>query len=776
MNSMQTTLGTTRATPTNRPSRSFKGFASLAAGLLLISACGQSNDDAAGTATTADATAVAPSVAATTTVALANIDEARIINADAEPGNWMAHGRTYDEQRHSPLTQISDKTVKDLGLAWYWDTETTRGLEASPIVVDGIMYSTGSWSVVWAHNAKTGELLWKFDPEVPRSHGVYACCDVVNRGAAVWKGRVYVGTIDGRLIALNAEDGTQVWSEQTTDRDRAYTITGAPRVIKGSVIIGNGGAEYGVRGYITAYDANTGEQQWRFYTVPGNPDEPYETKALEEAAKTWRGDEYWKVGGGGTVWDSMAYDPELNTLYIGVGNGSPWNRYIRSPGGGDNLYLSSIVALNPDTGEYKWHYQTTPGDNWDYTATQHMILADMEIGGVERKVIMQAPKNGFFYVIDRENGQFISAEAYVPVQWATHIDPETGRPVESPDAQYANDLKTIQPGPLGGHNWHPMTYSPKTNLVYIPALGLEFKFAQNNAFKYDPKTWNLGIDFNLPGPATPDEIVDTLQKVKGHLAAWDPVKQEEVWRVQHDASWNGGLLSTSGNLLFQGLADGTFTAYTADTGEKVWSSPVHIGIIAPPISYMVDGEQYIAVVAGWGGAFGLTAGVPRHKSNTLKEGRILAYKLGGKEVLPEPKIAWMELPEQPKLVASADELANGQALFNNNCQVCHGAGVISSTGGVPDLRYMSDATHESWDAIVRGGAYTGKGMVSFAHVVDEQGSKDLHAYVVSVANASIGLCETEYRKNYPELLETACVKATPVAEVSQQEPKAGASR
>ncbi len=360
----------------------------------------------------------------------ATVDSERVTNANSEPGNWLAHGRTYDESRFSPLTKINADNVGELGLAWYFDTGTDRGLEASPIVVDGVMYTSGSWSVVFANNAKTGELIWSYDPKVPKEWGAKACCDVVNRGVAVWKGRVYVGTIDGRLIALDAVTGEVAFDVNTIDRTKPYTITGAPRIVNDKVIIGNGGAEYGVRGYVTAYDTTSGEQVWRFYTVPGDPEQPFENPILEEAAKTWTG-RWWTMGGGGTVWDSMAYDPELNLLYIGVGNGSPWNQFLRSPGGGDNLFLSSVVALNPDTGEYVWHYQTTPGDTWDYTATQHMILADLMIEGEVRKVIMQAPKNGFFYVLDRVTGEFISADAYVPITWATSVDPETGRPVET---------------------------------------------------------------------------------------------------------------------------------------------------------------------------------------------------------------------------------------------------------------------------------------------------------------------------------------------------------
>ncbi len=691
--------------------------------------------------------------------ATAGINTARIAAADAEPGNWLSHGRTYDEQRYSPLASLNADNVADLSLAWYFDTGTTRGLEATPIVVDGVMFSTGSWSVVWAHDARTGELLWEYDPMVPREWGKYACCDVVNRGVAAYEGHIYVGTLDGRLVALDAASGEPAWEVQTTDRNRPYTITGAPRIVKGKVIIGNGGAEYGVRGYVSAYDVDTGEMVWRFYTVPGDPAKPFENRAMEVAAGTWRGGKWWEVGGGGTVWDSMAYDPELNLLYVGVGNGAPWNRYIRSPGGGDNLYVSSILALNPDNGSLVWHYQTTPGDTWDYTATQHMILADIEIEGEPRKVLMQAPKNGFFYVLDRSNGELLSAEAYVPVTWATHVDLETGRPVENPDAHYANDTKTIQPAPYGGHNWHPMTYSPDTGLVYIPALELSFKYAQDNAFQHEPGEWNTGVDFANIAPAKDaDTLISDLKAVRGHLAAWDPVTQQEVWRVQHTMSWNGGLLSTAGNLLFQGRADGAFAAYRADTGELLWEFPAQVGIIAAPVTYSIDGEQYVTVVAGWGGAFGLASGVPRHRNNVLTEGRILTFKLGGEATLPAVNVAFIDLPEPPAMETTPEQVAHGDALYHQYCAVCHGPGATASSGGMADLRYANAATHASWDAIVRGGAYVGKGMAKFDHVLEADDAEAVRAYVVAQTRATIALCQSAYRENYPELLDTACTR------------------
>jgi PQQ-dependent dehydrogenase (methanol/ethanol family) len=744
--------------------RSSAAVAALA--MIILTGCSEERADpvqpppeAVTTAGTQAATASA--VAERLRAAAGSIDASRI-NA-AEPEQWLAHGRTYAEDRFSPLGKINVDNVAGLGLAWHWDTGTTRGLEATPIVVDGVMFTTGSWSVVFAHDAKTGEALWQYDPQVPRAWGKYACCDVVNRGVAVWKGKVYSGTIDGRLIALDAGTGELAWETNTIDRERPYTITGAPRIVKGMVIIGNGGAEYGVRGYITAFDAETGDQKWRFFTVPGDPAKPFEGPHLKQAAGTWRGGKWWEVGGGGTVWDSMAFDPELNLLYIGTGNGSPWNRYIRSPGGGDNLYLSSIVAINPDNGSMVWFYQTTPGDTWDYTATQHMILADLEIGGQDRKVIMQAPKNGFFYVIDRVSGEFISAEAYVPVTWASHIDQETGRPVENPDAHYANEPKHIRPAPYGGHNWHPMTYSPQTGLVYIPALDLEFEYGQQNAFKHQPGDWNIGVDTDYMIPAdTADGMVSDLKKVGGFLTAWDPVAQQEVWRVKHPSSWNGGLLSTAGNLVFQGRSDGYLAAYRADTGELVWEYPVHIGIIAPPVSFAVDGEQYVAVVAGWGGTFALASGVPRHKNNRIQEGRILTFKLGGTAKLPEPNVAFLEIPTPPEVKATPDDLTHGESLYHAYCATCHGPGVVSA-GPLPDLRYMALETHAAWDGIVRLGAFEGKGMAGFGHVLEEKDAAAIHAYVVAQTNASIALCQTEYRTNYPELLETACVKATPLA-------------
>ncbi len=430
------------------------------------------------------------------------VDGQRLANADSDPGNWLTYGRTYSEQRYSPLRQISADNANRLGLAWFADLDTNRGQAATPLVIDGVMYVSTAWSMVKAYDARTGRLIWSYDPEVPRQLGVNGCCDVVSRGVAAWNGKIFVATFDGRLIGLDAATGKPVWTTMTVDKDKPYTITQAPRVIKGRVIIGTSGGEYGVRGYISAYDAETGKLVWRFYTVPGDPSKPFENSAMAMAAKTWSG-EWWKLGGGGVVWDAISYDPDLNLLYFGVGNGTEWSRGLRSENKGDNLFLSSIVALNADTGAYTWHYQVVPGDEWDYdAAVAQLVLADLKIDGTIRHVLMQANKDGFFYILDRKTGKLLSATAIVPVNWASGIDMKTGRPIEHPDIRYSTTGKPIlmMPGPDGAHSWHPMAYNPGTGLVYIPTQQIDKLFTPLKDFKTSPIGWNLGVD--VAGTAT----------------------------------------------------------------------------------------------------------------------------------------------------------------------------------------------------------------------------------------------------------------------------------
>src|SRR3982075_2175279 len=526
------------------------------------------------------------------------VDSASIKANTATSNDWPTIGIDYAETRFSKLNQITADNVKKLGLVWTYPLESSRGVEATPVVVDGIMYQTASWSVVHAIDARTGKKIWTFDPGVDREKGYKGCCDVVNRGVALWKGKVFVGAYDGRLIALDAATGAKGWEKDTLiDKEHSYPIAGAPRVFNGKVLIGQGGAEYGVRGYVTAYDAETGNQAWRWFTVPGDPSKPFEDESMAAAAKTWDpAGKYWLNGGGGTAWDSITFDPDLNMVYVGTGNGSPWNRDLRSPAGGDNLYLASLVALNADTGKYIWHYQETPGDNWDYTSTQPMILADINIDGAPRKVILHAPKNGFFFVIDRTNGKFLSAKNFVDVNWATGYD-ANGRPIEVAEARGDKAFDAI-PDPHGATNWHPMSYNPITGYAYIPAqhvpmnLTAQKEWTHNASVPGNPMSglgWNLGYDINVTPPKA---------KPFGRLIAWDPVKQEQVWKQEYASPWNGGTLTTAGNLVFQGTADGRFVAYNAKTGKKVWEAPTGTGVIAAPSTYVVDGKKYVSIAGG----------------------------------------------------------------------------------------------------------------------------------------------------------------------------------
>jgi len=593
-------------------------------------------------------------------------DSGQSAAADLGSESWLSVGRTPSEQRFSPLDSIRDENVGLLQRRWTWETGTSRGLEATPLMIDGVLYFTLTWSVAIALDARTGAEIWRFDPQVPKERGKLACCDVVNRGVAAYQGRIYLGTLDGRLIALDAKDGTKLWEVLTIDLEQPFTITGAPRVVAGKVLIGNGGAELGVRGYVSAYEAETGELAWRTYTVPGDPSLPFENDSMRAAAETWSG-EWWKLGGGGTVWDSMAYDGELGLLYVGTGNGTPWAQQFRSPGGGDNLFLSSILALDPEDGRIVWHYQTTPGETWDFTATQHIILADLVIDGQPRKVLMQAPKNGFFYVLDRRTGEFISGEPFVTVTWATGID-ASGRPIEAENQRLTHNVRFVMPTFFGGHNWQPMSFNPITGLVYIPAQEILGAYRLDPDFRPVPNDFNLGTDLSVFA-AFPPEVAS------GHLLAWDPVAQREVWRVPYGVPWNGGTLTTAGNLVFQGTADGRFVAYSADAGRTLFVDHTGTGTIAAPMTYALDGTQYVAVLSGWGGAFALVGGTAA-RGVKIGSGRLIVYALPESAPTPEQIQAFLERP---------GEVADGERLYHRWCARCHGAGGVSASS-LPDLR------------------------------------------------------------------------------------------
>ncbi|WP_286144536.1 PQQ-dependent dehydrogenase, methanol/ethanol family [Bradyrhizobium sp. NFR13] len=659
------------------------------------------------------------------------IDSAAITANTATSKDWPTYGLDYAETRFSKLNQITAENVKDIGLMWTYNLESIRGVEATPLVVDGIMYVSAPWSVVHAVDTRTGKRLWTFDPGVDREKGYRGCCDVVNRGVALYKGKVFVGAYDGRLVALDAATGTKVWEKDTViDRKMSYTITGAPRVFNGKVVIGNGGAEYGVRGYVTAYDSETGNQAWRWFTVPGDPAKPFEDDSMAAAAKTWDpAGKYWVNGGGGSAWDTITFDPDLNMVYIGTGNGSPWNRNLRSPGGGDNLYLGSIVALNADTGKYLWHYQETPGDNWDYTSTQPMILADLTIDGAPRKVVLHAPKNGFFFVIDRTNGKFISAKNFVDVNWATGYD-ASGRPIEVPEARSPDKSFDSIPGPFGAHNWHPMSFNPQTGLVYLPAQGVplnltgEKTLVQNaqGSNKFGGTTgWNVGFSLNAEPPKNPPF---------GRLIAWDPVKQREAWRTEYIAPWNGGTLTTAGNLVFQGTADGRFIAYNAKTGEKLWETPVGTGVVAAPATYMVDGVQYVSVAVGWGGVFGIT----QRATDREAPGTVYTFAIGGKAPLPAfTKYQIGNLLTGVKY--DPTHAPEGTSIYVNACATCHGVPGVDKGGNVPNLGYVSTETITNLKDIVFNGPFKDKGMPDFTGKLTEADVVKIQAFIQGTADA-----------------------------------------
>jgi len=666
------------------------------------------------------------------------VNESSIMNPGSE---WLSHGRTYREQRFSPLDSVNRDNVDELDLVWSFKFDTARGMEATPIVHDGVIYVSTGWSHVHAIDARSGEELWHYDAKVPKAQLAKTCCGPVNRGVAIWQEdidsplQVFFGALDGRLIALDAATGMENWSVQSTPTDGNYSVTGAPRIVKGMIIIGNGGAELGVRGYVSAYDVTTGEMKWRFYTVPGDRNKPQENAALEAALETWSGDEWYKLGGGGgTAWDSLVYDPELDLLYIGTGNGSPWNRELRSPGGGDNLYLSSIVALRPDTGEYVWHYQVTPADNWDYTATQQMVLAELEIDGEMRSVIMQAPKNGFFYVLDRKTGELLSAEKFGRVTWATHVDMETGRPVESKFANYQeNGGSFIWPSPYGAHNWQPMSFSTKTGLMYIPVQSIPSYFSAVKEVMYRVNRWNTGVDLNtnrdpkswVAGRASADALI------YGELVAWDPVKKKRAWKVHHSKPSNGGILSTAGDLVFQGTWDGTFAAYDAYNGKKLWQYKSDSAVLAGPMTYELDGEQYIAVAQGSGGTVMITVGDELMKKKT-NQNKLLVFKKGrfnqtvslASNELATIKALGHKVNSDPAVIKQ------GESLYHNNCASCHGINALSNYV-VPDLRYMSEQTHSDFASIVIGGTRTHKGMIGFYETLGLDDVDAIHAYLAN---------------------------------------------
>ena len=644
---------------------------------------------------------------ATSLVNAETLVDGRAIADEKQGVNWLSVGRTYAEHHYSPLTGIDADNVKQLGLAWFLDLPGQRTLEATPLAVDGVLYFSGTHGKTFAVDARSGRQLWEFDPESgnysPQIFRLSASAGG-HRGVAYWQGKVYVAVIDGRLFALDAKSGKPVWNIQTLDEPNGATnaSSGAPRVFNGKVIIGNGGDMKGpVRGYVTAYDAETGRQLWRFFTVPGDPHKAFESPALKMAAKTWDG-QWWREGGGGNVWDSITYDPAFNRVYLGVGCGFPHGAAERSPGHGDNLFTCSIVALDADTGAYVWHYQMNPRDTVDYDSSQQMVLADLTIGGKPRNVLMQAQKNGFFYVIDRRTGKLISAEKITKVTWAERIDLKTGRPVEAADFRFDKGPVTIWPSDYGAHNWQAMAFSPRTGLVYIPTMKAGMRVEADN-------TEHIPVD--------PDDGTASL-------LAWDPATQKKRWEMHYpDSFWNGGTMATAGDLVFQGTARGQFGAYHAATGQKLWSFDVGQGIIAAPITYEAEGIQYVSILVGYGGA-------PNYATKLFDDGwrfneqprRLLTFALGRQTPLPPngPPRHRVNAVDVPGLAIDPKQAARGSELVGMHCGYCHGDELNDTGSFAPDLRESVLATNlEAFKSVLHQGTRAALGMPKFDDLSDE---------------------------------------------------------
>lgn len=639
-----------------------------------------------------------------------NVTEARVIAEASKGDNWLVGGRDFDEQHFSPLKQITDRNIGELGLAWSTDIESAMGLATEPIVVDGIIYVSAPQSRVYAVDALSGNVLWKFDPKVRLDRMRNSWSAHSNRGLAVWDGKVYVGTGDCRLVAIDAASGQQVWASPVCDGSQTG-ITGAPHVGNGKVFIGYNGSDIGVRGSLTAFDAATGKELWRFWTVPGDPAKGFESKALEIAAKTWSGDQWWEVGGG-DVWDPITYDPATGLVIFGTAGAEPESLFGDKADmkvGGDRLYSGCVIAVKADTGEYVWHFQTSAQDY--HTENMHILLADLTLNGERRRVAITAPKNGFIYVLDEKTGALLEAKPVVKLGWATSIDLKTGRPVEVPAPASGRRPMT------GGHNWWPMSYSPITGLVYLPL--------------HDPR--------DKPSPGEFPEV--------GKLVAWDPRSQSVRWSVTERIATNSAVLSTAGNLVFQGEGTGEFAAYAADSGRKVWSIMTGSAIHSVPVSFAVRGEQYILVPVGWGSGSRLFSKGSSMATPEAKRGpaRLLAFKLGATTPPPVVTTRVPPVPRPPDQTFSKEVIQAGAALYEKHiCFDCHGpeadgSGAFTEDGAIPDLRYLPSESHRLWNATVLGGSHYKNGMPGFGNPpgypivkrkMTAQESDAIHAYII----------------------------------------------
>jgi len=645
-------------------------------------------------------------------------------NQDAA-GEWGSHGRDAAEQRFSPLSQVDANNVSQLGLAWYADFIEGGGYQSTPLVIDGRMYVTTPWSKVYAFDAKTGKQLWKFDPEVPREiAGVSLCCNISNRGVAYWNGKIIWAALDGRLLAVNAKTGKKAWEVRVTDPDMAYSITGAPRVGNGIVYIGEGGGEFYTRGFLAAHDAETGKELWRFWTVPGDPakgpDHAVSDDVMPMAAKTWSG-EWWKTGGGGTIWDGIVYDPETNSVVFGTGNGIPWPANLRSPGGGDNLFIASIVALDAKTGKYKWHYQTTPREGFDFDSTSPLTVADIVVGGQKKHVVMQAPKNGVMYVIEVGTGKVVSADPFVPtINWATGFDEKNNwAPIMNPDADYAKTGKGFYVVPSRAHAWSSQSYNPNTGLIYVPtSYGVGSFVAEKGATILG----NQLVDVSLQKQPDASLTRPVIQGAGAYLLAWDPVKRKAAW-TQRQGSASAGTLTTAGNLVFQGTGGQKLSAFRADTGELIWSTPTQGNVVPGPVSYSIDGVQYIAAISSASTGYAAATGT----------NRLLVYKLGGKVSLPPAPPPVAQVLDPPENFGDDAQRAHGQDVYERSCTGCHEGGRMFT--GYPDLNYtVALKSAPLFKSIVYDGARRELGMMPFNKSLSVEDVEAVRSYLTYRAN------------------------------------------
>ena len=685
-----------------------------------------------------------------------DVNADRVARADETPGNWYTLGRDNSQGYFSPLRTIDSSNISRLGYAWSYDLGTVRGQEATPIVVDGVMYTAGYVGLVYALDAATGKELWRFDPQVPPKSMREPCCDLLNRGVAVWEGRVYVASVDGKLHALDAATGKEIWAADTfIDHAAPYSSTGAPIVAHNVVVIGNSGADMGkggVRGYVSAYDLATGALKWRFFTVPPAVGKPFEHPEVELASKTWAPGRDSVYAGGATVWDGMTYDPGLNLLYFGTGNAAPYDVRKLGAGNGDMLFAAAIVAVNPDDGRMAWYYQTTPGDKWDYDATQKLVLADLTVDGKPVQVVMQANKNGYFYVIERKTGHLVSAKGFTYMNWSSGIDEKTGRPIVAPEADYYGKPRNIFPSAIGAHTWQPMSFDPITKLVYIPVLELPnilFILDDNHArihyinggfnmgmvspdATYDPKALK-SLYGALPDAASIKAAWPGKKMVRETLIAWDPVAGKKVWEQETSSSVrrsDGGALSTAGGLVFQGRGDGTMVAYSAMTGTPLKTIQTGSHIMAAPITYAVNGVQYVAVQTGFGGgSMTITGYAPTSAATKYgNENRIVVFRLDGGEVPLPPAVADVPFPEPPPSKADKTTLAHGEIKFVEQCSRCH----VFTSNVTPDLRKLRPEFHAQFNNIVLGGMFGAKGMEKFDDLLTPADVDAIHAYLIDL--------------------------------------------